>query len=275
MARARNIKPGFYKNYKLADLGSHAQLLFAGLWGLADREGRLEDKPRLIKAEIFPYYDCDVNGELTKLEREGFVTRYVVDGLAVIQVLNFKKHQSPHHTEKASTLPAKPGGNPHEQVSSDIHGELTVSPLKSNHGNLPDSLIPDSLIPDSKTSTPNPAVAGPVARVRKTGVALQTFVDECKVKGERPLRDYAPLWNYVNAAGLSEDYVALAWAEFCRRFLPGGAQEAKRQKDWRCTFRKYVENNYFKLWAIDRSDQYFLTSQGKQAEKFQATKAHA
>lgn len=120
-----------------------------------------------------------------------------------------------------------------------------------------------------KTTTPNPADAGPAAKPRKTAIALATFLEECKAAGERPLRDYAPLWAYVQSAGIDGDHVALAWAEFCRRFLPGGAQPEKRQKDWRCTFRKYVENNYFKLWAIDRDGNYFLTTQGKQAAKFQ------
>lgn len=102
---------------------------------------------------------------------------------------------------------------------------------------------------------------------------MQTFIEDCKTKGERPLRDYSPLWAYTDGAGIDEHLVSLAWAEFCRRFMPGGAQDSKRQKDWRCTFRKYVENNYFKLWAIDKDGRYFLTTQGKQAEKFQETKA--
>ena len=149
MARARNIKPAFFKNYDLADAGPVAQLLFAGLWCLADREGRLEDKPRLIKAELFPYYDCDINGELTELERLGFVRRYKVGDVAVIEVLNFKKHQTPHNTEKASALPAYPGQQPMEAAPAVVNGELTVNPPLENDGKTPDSLIPDSLIPDS------------------------------------------------------------------------------------------------------------------------------
>ena len=53
--RARNIKPGFFKNDTLAELEFAARLLFIGLWGLADRAGRLEDRPKKIKAEVFPY----------------------------------------------------------------------------------------------------------------------------------------------------------------------------------------------------------------------------
>ena len=41
MARARNIKPGFFRNADLAELTFEARLLFIGLWTLADSEGRL------------------------------------------------------------------------------------------------------------------------------------------------------------------------------------------------------------------------------------------
>jgi hypothetical protein len=149
MARARNIKPGFFKNYDLADLGPLAQLLFAGLWCLADKEGRLEDKPRLIKAEVFPYYEVDVNGELTKLERLGFVKRYKAKGVSVISIDNFKKHQSPHHTERASELPDENESiiaEPSPVRTPEIHGEVTVNPPLEDGGNPSDSLIPDSLI---------------------------------------------------------------------------------------------------------------------------------
>ena len=152
MARSRNIKPAFFKNYELADAGPSTQLLFAGLWCLADKEGRLEDRPRLIKAELFPYYDCDVDGGLTVLERLGFVRRYLSTGIAVIEVLNFKKHQSPHHTEKESTLPEFNASHCSESTpvingnSPLINGSKTVEiPL------IPDSLIPDSLIPLAPT----------------------------------------------------------------------------------------------------------------------------
>lgn len=166
MARARNIKPGFFKNYDLADLGPHAQLLFAGLWCLADREGRLEDKPRFIKAEVFPYYDVDVNGELTKLERLGFVRRYSGNGVALICITKFAEHQSPHNTEKRSTLPAPPADLkkiPNEISPVEIHGGLTVNPPLHNAGNRPDSLIPDSLIPDSGLS--DSLIPSPASRV--------------------------------------------------------------------------------------------------------------
>ncbi|MFZ6750093.1 YdaU family protein [Undibacterium sp. Ren11W] len=125
----------------------------------------------------------------------------------------------------------------------------------------------------NQLNTPKPPDGGLVPLQKKpSAISLQAFIDSCKARGERPLRNYAPLWEYVKSVGLDSDMVALAWVEFCRRFTAGGVQPEKRQKDWRITFRKYVENNYFKFWAIDINGKYFLTTQGKQAGKFHEPK---
>jgi hypothetical protein len=45
-------------------------------WMLADREGRLEDRPARIKAEAFPYWPVvDVENLLKSLTQTGFITR--------------------------------------------------------------------------------------------------------------------------------------------------------------------------------------------------------
>jgi len=49
MSRSRNIKPGFFRNADLVELPVETRLLFIGLWGLADREGRMSDRPKQIK----------------------------------------------------------------------------------------------------------------------------------------------------------------------------------------------------------------------------------
>lgn len=108
MARARNIKPGFFKNEYLAELPFAARILFAGLWTLSDRGGRLEDRPKKIKAEILPYDDCDVDDLLNKLANspERFIVRYEVDGRRYIAIRKFVEHQNPHIKEAASVIPA-------------------------------------------------------------------------------------------------------------------------------------------------------------------------
>jgi hypothetical protein len=150
--RARNIKPSLFTNEDLGTMDPMANLLFIGLWCLADRDGRLEDRPLRIKAELFPYRDnVDCNGYLTVLERSGFIQRYSVDGSRYIQVVNFTKHQTPHHTERSKNLPPPANENTGENVltvtSPLRNGEHTV-PTRSD-SLIPDSLIPDSLIPDS------------------------------------------------------------------------------------------------------------------------------
>ena len=108
MARARLIKPGFFTNAKLAALPPHARLLFAGLWTLADRAGRLKDDPPAIKGALFPYEDVDCNQLLTILSRSGFVSRYRADSVKYLAIVTFLKHQTPHIREPESQIPEAP-----------------------------------------------------------------------------------------------------------------------------------------------------------------------
>ncbi len=106
MARARNLKPGFFKNEDLAECTPWARLCFAGLWTLADREGRLEDRSKRIKGELFAFDSIEVDPLLAELEQHRFIQRYKAeDGRGLIQVLQFTKHQNPHHREPESDLP--------------------------------------------------------------------------------------------------------------------------------------------------------------------------
>lgn len=161
MARARNIKPALFKNEILGEADPLLTLLFQGLWCLADRAGRLEDRPKRIKAEIFPYRDLpDFNGYLTELEQLGFITRYSVNGTYVIQVINFEKHQSPHKTEKKSDLPENP-------ENTDSCGVTVKAPLNNESETVKESLIPDSLIPDSLETTSREKPSVPPCPVEK------------------------------------------------------------------------------------------------------------
>lgn len=107
MSRARNIKPGFFRNEELAECTYPARLLFIGLWTLADREGRLEDRPKRIRAELLAFDSIEVEPLLEELVAHAFIERYQVGPLRIIQVLTFTKHQSPHFREPPSTLPPK------------------------------------------------------------------------------------------------------------------------------------------------------------------------
>jgi hypothetical protein len=131
MARARNIKPGFFKNEDLAECSAWARLCFAGLWTLADREGRLEDRAKRIKGELFPFDSIEVEPLLVELVRWKFIDRYVVDGVGVIQVLKFAEHQTPHFKEVPSVLPPNenPGLSPHS-----MNAKPEAAPPFNDHG---------------------------------------------------------------------------------------------------------------------------------------------
>lgn len=106
--RTRSIKPGFFDNDILGDLPALTRLLFIGLWCMADRDGRLEDRPKRINKELMGYDDLssgDVDAMLQQLHNAGFIQRYTAQGKQYIQVVNFTKHQNPHIKEKASEIP--------------------------------------------------------------------------------------------------------------------------------------------------------------------------
>lgn len=103
--RIRALKPGFFKNEDLCELSPWHRLCFEGLWCCADREGRLQDRPKRLKAEIFPYDDLDVNALLWDLARAGFIVRYVVNGHPYIAVVTWSRHQHPRQDEGDSTFP--------------------------------------------------------------------------------------------------------------------------------------------------------------------------
>jgi hypothetical protein len=131
--RSRNIKPGFFKNDVLAEIDPLGRILFTGLWCMADREGRLENRSKKIKAEVLPYDNCNITKLLRDLSDKNFITQYSENGNNYIQINNFQKHQSPHIKEAESTIPAP-----------DLHQISTVK-----ESLIPDSLIPDSSVPDS------------------------------------------------------------------------------------------------------------------------------
>lgn len=147
--RARNIKPDFFRDAELAEVSIEARYLFIGLWCLADRQGKLKDNPKQIRFEVFPETKTkdDINTLLNSLQDHHLITRYEIEKVRYIKVINFLKHQSPHHTEMQSKYPDPPCitvsyGEPPE-ISSDI-------PLN------PDLLNPDILNTDKKDmSDPN------------------------------------------------------------------------------------------------------------------------
>lgn len=144
MPRKRDIKHEFFKAEEVARVSPLARLLFIGLWTIADRDGRLLDRPGRIKAEVLPYDQADVESLLGELARERFIVRYQVAGRPLIWIRTFSKHQSPHPAEKASELPAFTG-------TCEIAAAL---PLLSRGSQVPSNPLPSLPSLPSCSSTP-------------------------------------------------------------------------------------------------------------------------
>lgn len=214
MARARNIKPGFFTNDVLAECCPLARILFQGLWCHADREGRLEDRPRKLKAEILPYDDCDIENLLDQLSSKGFVIRYQHGSSRFIQVVNFVKHQNPHIKESESTIPAPclSGASTEQAENKPEQARL-----------IPDSplLIPDSLQEQAQPEEPKSKTAT-ATRLPADWVMSEQDSDFCKT--ERP--------------DLSPEVVATRFRDYW--IATPGAKG--RKLDWSATWRNWVRN---------------------------------
>jgi hypothetical protein len=207
--RARNLKPGFFSNEQLAEVSIEARLLFAGLWCMADREGRLEYRPKRIKMQIFPADAIDVEPLISELQEQTLILMYAVKGNAYVWIPGFGKHQRPHPKEVASTLPPYPGdGRP---------------PLPGG-GIRSDVLNPDVLNPD--VLNPSPTGTGCDLGADESEIGCAALAD-----GERELE-----LNGATAGGhtdLHADVVAL-WHEL----LP----TLPRIKDWNTRRRRKLND---------------------------------
>lgn len=109
MARIRSIKPEFFLHEELAELPMVTRYFFAGLWCVADREGRFAWRPRRLKAEILPYDEVNVGEILDALVTGRFIRQYEVEGKQYGVVLNWHRHQIPNRDEQPSEIPAPDG----------------------------------------------------------------------------------------------------------------------------------------------------------------------
>lgn len=140
--RIRSIKPAVHLDEELWDLEQESGLpifrAYTGLWGAADREGRFEWRPRMLKSEILPYWDGDFSRVLDALTARGFLVRYVYRGRHFGYVRTFKKHQVINNKETESALPSP----------DDSESKLYI----------PEDLTRGGRVDDASTTKPFPAL---------------------------------------------------------------------------------------------------------------------
>jgi len=198
MARARNIKPGFFLNDDLAEKNcALGRLLFIGLWTLADYKGELEWRAGRIKAQLLPYDESDIKQLAINLDKSGFIRFYSDGDRVFINIPNFEKHQNPHKNERAqgSDIPA---------FSEMLRQVIDLTTLQINRdlsGVLPkqDGTAPaDSLLLD-----PDSLLLDPLKDIRTTDVDAEQPEQAKTGKG----LDYSS-WPTTPAAQVLKDWLA-------------------------------------------------------------------
>lgn len=242
MARARNIKPGFFSNDELAEVSPLGRLLFIALWTMADRAGRLEDRPKRIKVEALPYDDCDAESLLSELAERDFILRYARGGRRYIQIVNFSKHQNPHVREPESDIPGPdepdmPPGGPSDDRPPDKSAEHSTStgpePDENQTSTEPAGRIPDSgfLIPDSPSRIPDSGVESPPAG--------EPAPRACRIPDGFPSEEWLA-WARQERPDLAPEFVAVKF----RDYWVGVPGAKGRKLDWPATWRNFVRGEF-------------------------------
>ena len=107
--RDRILHGSFFSSERIGSLSPMARLLYAGMWCLADREGRLPDRPRQLRAMILPYDDIDAGPLLAELcKPPELIRRYEAEEQSYICIPTFTARQKIHRREAESVIPAPP-----------------------------------------------------------------------------------------------------------------------------------------------------------------------
>jgi len=127
MARIRTIKPEFFRHEELYEAekksGLPLRVAYAGLWTVADREGRFRWKPRVLVLDVLPFDDVDFTEVLDALAAHGFIVRYQVGAETFGVIPSFKDHQHVNMREPASHIPAPDGTCASTCENIPAHGE--------------------------------------------------------------------------------------------------------------------------------------------------------
>lgn len=129
MARIRTIKPEFFRHEALYEAECAERLplriAFAGLFTVADREGRFKWAPRVLKLDVLPFDDLKFEDVLCALEKHRFIVRYEVGGEVFGYIPTFTKHQHVNQREAESNIPSpdEAGARTCENIPARVEGK--------------------------------------------------------------------------------------------------------------------------------------------------------
>jgi hypothetical protein len=237
VSRIRSLKPSFFMSESVGAVSFAARLLFAGLWTLADREGRLVWKPRTIKAQIFPHDDGLEIAPLAEEIVAADLMRFYQDAHHTYAWLpGFTKHQRPHPKEPLSDIPAyadvgNPGWLPWKETAGrEKPGCIPSAPVgREGKGMEWKGTVP------AATATAAPSGHVPVARPIFSGRNLRAAF-------EHPRFDVPGWWHLEKVKGLPGGESEML------KFYQHLSQHIEAHPDERTEPRKPWLNDHFTAW---------------------------
>jgi hypothetical protein len=236
MARARIQPPSWAIDEVLAACSPLARLLYRDLHAIADKTGRLEDRPKRIGVSCLPYDRCDVDALLEELAASGRIRRYAVAGQKFIEIPDFLKHQHPHIREAASDIPPPLDEHQPQHDQGEAEPDLDrdkappgspvpVSVYRSGEGEDPGSVSvrdqPPRLAADFADFKVYAAIASESLRLalldadESNATVSAIFSDLCARQGQR--YDAGIRQRAIDAARRAREKHARAFTEFAAR----------------------------------------------------------
>ena len=106
MARNRMLNPDFWFDEEICSLSFEARLLYMGLWGICDDNyATFPNKPKWVKAQVFPYDNMDTQPLLTELSNIKKIIPFEENCKKYYWIKNFFKHQYINRPSKAKYPP--------------------------------------------------------------------------------------------------------------------------------------------------------------------------
>jgi hypothetical protein len=135
--RIRTIKPEFFHHEGLFEAELETKLplrvAFAGLWCIADREGRFKWEPRRIGVQVLPYDGVDFSRVLDALATRAFVLKYRVGDACFGWIPSFLKHQVINNRESQSILPDPEGNIEETPINTEEIDACTTRAPRDDH----------------------------------------------------------------------------------------------------------------------------------------------
>ena len=146
----RMITSNIWEDDFVVSLSFFDRLVWIGLITIADDQGRMQDSANLIRSKMFPMDDVplkDIESALVEFCKAGKITRYIVDGKKLIQIVHWWKHQRPQWAGK-SIFPSPKGWA--DRIRCHVKGNSIYSANWDNEGGYIADYVAPYIAPEVK-----------------------------------------------------------------------------------------------------------------------------